>query len=119
MHWAYHTLKEGERTNFFRYEDKMNRNFAKIFCYIKAFNISPQRIEIDVNTFRKYSGVISKMADMAYYLLIVQGDLKNPQIRSIAIAEKYARETLKLINFSRMMKELGITPTMNQERFAW
>jgi hypothetical protein len=51
--------------------------------------------------------------------MLAQGDLKNPQIRSIAIAEKYARATLRLLNLPQMMKELGITPTMNQERFAW
>jgi len=119
MHWAYSFLKEGERTSLFRYEDKTNRSFAKVFCYLKAFDVSPHRIEMDVNTFRKYPSIINNLLDMAYYLLIAQGDLKNPQIRSIAIAEKYARATLKLINFPQMMKDLGITPTMNQERFAW
>ena len=119
MHWAYSTLKEGERTNFFEYKDKTNPKFAKVFCYLKAFDVSPSRVEIDVQTFKKYSSSIDKILDVVYYLLIVQGDLRNPQIRSIAIAEKYARATLKLINFSKMMKDLGITPTMNQERFAW
>ncbi len=119
MHWAYSTLKEGERTNFFEYKDKTNPKFAKVFCYLKAFDISPQRVEIDIHTYQKYSNNIDNILDMVYYLLIVQGDLKNPQLRSIAIAEKYARATLKLINFVKMMKDLGITPTMNQERFAW
>jgi hypothetical protein len=119
MHWAYAILKEGERTNFFEYRDKYNPSFAKMFCYLKAFDISPQRIEIDIKTFERYSGVISNVLDLIYFLLIVQGDLRNPQIRSIAVAEKYARAALQLINFSKMMKDLGITPTMNQERFAW
>jgi hypothetical protein len=43
----------------------------------------------------------------------------NPQVRSIAVAEAFARTTLKLVNFEQIMKELGIIPTMNQERFAW
>lgn len=119
MHWSYRFLKEGERTSLFRYVDKSNRDFAKIFCYLKAFDASPQRIEIDVNTFREFANSINDLFDLVYYLLLAQGDLKNPQIRPIAIAEKYARATLRLINFSQMMKELGITPTMNQERFAW
>jgi hypothetical protein len=119
MHWAYSFLGEGERTNFFRYEDKENRNFAKFFCYLKAFDVSPHRIEIDVNTYKTFSHAIDNLVNMIYYLLIVQGDLKNPQIRSIAIAEKFARSTLKLINLPQMMRDLGITPTMNQERFAW
>lgn len=119
MHWAYSILEQGERTNFFEYKDRHNSTFAKVFCYLKGFDPSPQRIEIDVQTFEKYSDVINNLLDMIYYLLIVQGDLKNPQIRSIAVAEMYARAALKLINFSKMMKDLGITPTMNQERFAW
>lgn len=118
MHWAYRYLKEGERTSLFRYADPED-HFEKIFCYMKAFDVSPQRIEMDVKTFEKYSDRLSALFDLMYYLLLAQGDLKNPQIRSIAIAEKYARATLNLINFVQMMKDLGITPTMNQERFAW
>lgn len=122
MHWAYRYLKEGERTNLFKYIDRSkpkSTSFAKIFCYLKAFDVSPQRVEIHVKTFEKYSDRIIAMFDLAYYLLLAQGDLKNPQIRSVAIAEKYARSSMSLINFIQMMKDLGITPTMNQERFAW
>lgn len=126
MHWAYSYLKAGERTNFFKYIDQSDEGkvekgkaFSKVFCYLKAFNVSPVRIEIESKTFEKYKGSIDRWLDLVYYLLIVQGDLKNPQIRSIAIAEKYARATLNLINLGQLMEELGITPTMNQERFAW
>jgi hypothetical protein len=118
MHWAYSYLRAGERTNLFRYTDGINPNLTKIFCYIKAFDVSPQRIEVDLTTYSKYSNNIDDLFDLAYYLLLAQGDLVNPQIRSIAVAERFARATLKLINFEQMMKELGITPTMNQERFA-
>jgi hypothetical protein len=51
--------------------------------------------------------------------MIAQGDKSNPQVRPIAIAEKYARETLKLIEFNKLMSDTGIVPTINQERFAW
>jgi len=119
MHWSYRFLKKGERTNLFRYVDKKNPDFSKIFCYFKAFDASPQRIEIDVNTFREFNKNINDLLDLSYYLMLAQGDLKNPQIRSVAVAEKYARATLRLINLPQMMQELGITPTMNQERFAW
>ena len=119
MHWSYSYLKKGERTNLFKYADKTNPDFSKIFCYFKAFDVSPQRIEIDINTFREFRQNINDLLDLSYYLMLAQGDLKNPQIRSIAIAEKYARATLKLINLPQIMQELGITPTMNQERFAW
>ena len=62
---------------------------------------------------------IFSLMDLVYFLLLVQGDLKNPQIRSISIAEKYARSTLKLIDINKMMKNSGMMPTMNQERFGW
>lgn len=119
MHWAYKSLKHGERTNLFKYVDQFNDRNAKIFCYLKAFNLSPQRVEMHSNTFEKYSNQINDLLDLSYYLLLVQGDLKNPQIRSISIAEKYARSTLKLIDINKIMKNSDIIPTMNQERFGW
>jgi len=119
MHWSYKYLNKGERTSLFRYVDKHNEKHAKIFCYIKGFNVSPQRIEIDIKTFEKYHNILNNIFDIIYYLLLAQGNLKNPQIRTISIAEKYARSTLKLINLIQTMKSLGITPTLNQERFAW
>lgn len=119
MHWAYGFLRPGERTNLFKYTDGVNPNLTKVFCYVKAFDVSPQRIELDLTTYSRHAGNIDDLFDLVYYLLLAQGDLRNPQIRSIAIAEKYARATLKLINFEQMMIDLGITPTMNQERFAW
>jgi len=119
MHWAYRYLREGERTDFFPYEDAHNPRFAKMFCYLKAFDVSPSRIEIDVKTYTKHQEKIATLFDLIYYLLLAQGEPRNPQVRSIAIAEKYARSTLDLINFVHTMKALGIIPTVNQERFAW
>lgn len=120
LHWAYNFLKMGERTNLFRYTDQENKtDYLKLFCYIKTFNTSPQRIEFHEKTLEKYRNEIPELFDLIYYLSLVQGDLKNPQIRSISIAEKYARATLKLINIDQIMKEAGIVPTMNQERFGW
>jgi hypothetical protein len=117
LHWAYSMLMPGERTNFFKYVDRHNSKNAKIFCYLKAFDVSPQRIEFFVNSFEKCSDRISDIMDLIYYLMLVQGDKKNPQIRPIAIAEKYARATLKLIDFHQLMRSSGIIPTMNQGRF--
>jgi len=117
MHWAYKTLNPGERTNFFKYVDRYNVKNAKIFCYLKTFDVSPQRVEFHVSTFEKYGEKsINELMDLVYYLTLVQGDLKNPQLRSIAIAEKYARSTKGLINLYGLMKQLGIMGTMNQER---
>jgi hypothetical protein len=118
LHWAYKYLSKGERTCFFEYVDPESR-VAKVFCYLKAFDVSPSRIEMDVQAFKKYFGSINSLFDLIYYLLLAQGDLRNPQIRSIAIAEKFSRATISLVNLSQVMIDLGITPTMNQERFAW
>ena len=118
MHWSYNFLKNGQRTNFFQYTDRKNPRNAKIFCYIKAYDISPQRIEFHIDTFRKYKDILVKVMDLIYYLLLVHGNKKNSQLRPIAIAEKYARETLKLINIYQLMKNSGLIPTMNQERFG-
>tara|TARA_B100000674_G_C37811076_1_gene901109 strand:+ start:149 stop:1162 length:1014 start_codon:yes stop_codon:yes gene_type:complete len=118
LHWAHNFLNPGERTNFFFYRDLANSENAKAFCYIKSFNLSPQRIEVDLKTYEKYSSEINLLMDVMYYLIIVQGDLLNPQVRPIAIAEKYARETLRLIDPNKYLSETGITPTMNQTRFG-
>lgn len=119
IHWAFKVLKPGQRTNLFKYEDQTVRNNSKIFCYLKSFDISPQRIEFHADTFEKYKLNINEILDLIHYLSLVQGDYENPQVRTIAVAEKYARETLKLINLTSLMKKLGITSTMNQERFGW
>ena len=119
LHWAYEELKKGQRTNLFKYVDKHNTRNAKLFCYLKTFDVSPQRIEFHLDTFEKYGKIMLDLMDLIYYLLLVQGDPKNPQIRPIAIAEKYARTTLKLISLEKLMKELGIVPSINQDRFGW
>ena len=119
MHWAYKYLRERERTSLFKYVDRHNERNAKVFCYLKPFDVSPHRVEMHVKTFERYSTIVPTLLDLVCYLLLVQGVPRNPQVRPIAIAEKYARATLGLINLVQTMKYLGITPTMNQERFAW
>lgn len=118
MHWCYNFLKIGQRTNFFQYTDLHNPKNSKIFCYIKAYDGSPQRVEFHVDTFKKFGNSLLDMIDLIYYLLLAQGDRKNPQVRPIAIAEKYARTTLKLVNIYKLLKESGLIPSMNQERFG-
>ena len=118
MHWSYNQLKTGQRTNFVIYEDEHNPKNAKIFCYLKAFNLSPQRIEFHVDTYSNYKNQIENIMDMIYYLLLVHGDKKNPQIRPIAVAEKYARDVLRMIDSYNLIKTSGLIPTMNQERFG-
>ena len=122
MHWSYTFLKQGSksegfRTNFFRYEDSVNPEFSKVFCYLKPFkNRSPQRVEFHTKTFTKYESKINSILDAIYYLLLVHGDINNPQIRPIAISEVFARQTLKLLNLNEMLSSTKLVPTMNEIR---
>lgn len=116
MDWAHKNFKMGERSPFFKYIDQKNKENGKIFAYFKTSNLTVQRIEFDINTFEKYKPLIDDIVDLSFYLLNVHGNSKNPQIRTIAIAEKYAREVLKYLK----NQELGMfnfTPTMNTIRF--
>jgi hypothetical protein len=119
LHWAYKFLKNGQRSNFFHYEDAVNPKNSKVFCYTKVFDSSPQRVEFHSETFKKNAYLIPDILDMIYYQLILQGNVNNPQVRLIAIAERYARSTLNLIDINKILKEVGIVPTMNQKRFGW
>lgn len=120
LHWSFKTLNQGERTCFFRYRDEHSKNEkSKVFCYIKAFDVCPQRIEFHTRTFEKFKNRIGDIMNVMYYLMLVQGSPRNPQVRPIAIAEKFARETIHLFPLKNIMKETGITSTMNQERFGW
>lgn len=118
LHWSFKFLQRGERTNFFTYRDKVNPRNAKAFCYLKAFDLSPQRVEFHMDTYSRNPPLMDDLMELVYYLLIVQGNAQNPQVRPIAVAEKYARETLGLVNVLSLMKEAGIIPTMNQIRFG-
>lgn len=111
FHWCYNFLKPGERTNFFRYVDRHNPKNAKIFCYLRTFG-GLQRVELDVRSFDE----LEDLMNYIYYLILAQGDTKNPQVRPIAIAERYAREVLNVIEIENYMK--GLVPTMNQKRFG-
>ncbi len=119
--WAFKTLEVGERTPFVKYIDLTDptgrRN--KVFTYMKAFRSPPIRLELHETTFLKYFNLMDKIVDAVYFLLLAQGDPKNPQPRPIAIAEKYAREVLKMIPFDEIISKTGIIPTMNYTRFGW
>lgn len=117
LHWSYEFLKEGERSSFIKYVDSINNDNSKVFCYFKAFNKSPQRIEFHLPAFLKFEDEIEEIVSLIYYMILAQGE-KNPQTRPIAIAEKYAREYLKLSNIDEYFFNYGFIPTMNQERFG-
>ncbi|MDV0447710.1 hypothetical protein MsAg5_16210 [Methanosarcinaceae archaeon Ag5] len=117
MHWSYQFLKQGQRTNFFKYTDKTNSSFSKVFCYLKPFkNRSPQRVEIHTKTYEMYKNEIDSIMNLVYYFLLVHGDVNNPQVRPVAIAEMYARHTLNVFNIYEMVNSTKLTPTMNEVR---
>ena len=118
LHWLNGLLSVGERSSFFKYEDQVNKKNAKVFCYIKPFNAIPQRIEMHVETYYKYEDSMQRIMNMILYLFLVQGSKTNPQIRTIAIAEAYARSILKFIDINKYFKEAKISPTLNQIRFG-
>jgi len=121
LHWAFDTLQGGERTSFFKYADPHNPENAKIFCYMKGLdNRSPIRIEFHSHTYQRFGRDNMKSAmDLVYYLLLVHHNDKDLQLRPIAIAEKYAREVLKLIDLHTIIRGMGLISTVNQERFGW
>jgi len=115
LHLANEMLNAGERTQFFKYSD--DKGNTKVFCYLKfQKGSSPIRIEIPTEVYTKFTSEVISTLDLVYYLIMVQGDYSNPQARPIAIAEKYARETLHLIDFNKLMKSATLTPTINEER---
>ena len=119
--WAFRTLKPGERTPFIMYTDLSDsaKRRNKVFTYLKAFNAPPIRLELHESTYLRYHGLVTELVDIVYFLLLAQGDKASPQPRPIAVAEKYAREVLKMINFDQIIYKSGVMPTMNYTRFGW
>ena len=115
MHWANTLLKPFERSGLFKYQDRYNTTYSKIFCYLKAFTVSPQRVEWHTETHERYGNEILGLLDLILYLLLAQGDLKNPQVRTIAVAEKFARSTIRLFDAPKLIQS-AFVPTMNETR---
>jgi len=117
LHLVNEILKTGERTRLYNYTDSHKEDNTKVFCYIKfSDRSSPIRIEIPTEIYEMNKFSVRKILDLVYYLILVQGDYRNPQARPIAVAEKYARETLRLIDFKKMVRASNFTPTINEER---
>ena len=119
--WAFKNLKPGERTGLYKYTDVSDPigNKKKIFSYVKAFNAPPCRVELDENSYLRVVDIIDDLFNIIIYLMLAQGDPLNPQPRPIAIAETYAREALKMVDFDEVINRTGIRPTMNYTRFGW
>lgn len=117
LHYANVVLKEGSRSLFYQYTDMDSNDKTKVFCYLKhKDHHSPIRVEFPTVAFNKNREAIESIMDLIYYLILAQGNLSNPQVRPIAVAEMYARDALKLINFKKDSVQMKLTPTMNEER---
>ena len=109
-------LEIGERTSYFLYQDRINKRNNKVFAYVKCYNKLPQRFEIHYDTFKKYEQEIDEIAMMVNYYSILQGDINNPQIRPIAVAERFARESLNYFSPNQLILITGLDETMNVMR---
>jgi hypothetical protein len=119
LHWSYQFLHQGQRSNLFIYTDKNNSKNTKLFCYIKPYNsVTTQRIEFRPDTYKFYQDDFGEIFDLIYYLMIDHGEKSNPQIQPIAIAERYARETMHLINSDTLLRSSSLIQTMDQTRFG-
>jgi hypothetical protein len=117
FHWSAHRLEVGSRSAFFKYTDQDNPKNSKAFTYVKALAGFPERVEMHSQTYQKYSKLVPSLMNMIAYYYVVQGDYSNPQVRPVAIAEKYAREGLRILNIPVLLRRLGFRPTINQVRF--
>jgi len=118
FHWAVRQLEEGCRSPFFKYTDQYNYKNSKVFAYVKALTGFPQRVEMHFLTYEKYGCLLPSLMNLIAYFYLLQGDYFNPQVRPIAIAEKYAREGLRILNIPVLLGRLGFHPTINQMRFG-
>jgi hypothetical protein len=118
FHWSACTLQTGSRSAFFQYTDQHVKNHTKVFTYVKALYGFPERVEMHTQTYYKYREKIDEVMNLLAYFYIVQGDRSNPQVRPIAIAEKYAREGIRVLNIPALLSRLGFKPTINQVRFG-
>lgn len=118
FHWAAYRLKESHRSPFFKYTDVHNFRNSKVFTYLKALAGFPERVEMHQLTYEKYHDLIPSLMNLIAYFYIAQGDLSNPQVRPVAVAEMFAREGLRILNIPVLLLRLGFRPTINQIRFG-
>jgi len=118
FHWTACHLKTGTRSPFFKYTDRHNSRNSKVFAYLKALYGFPERVEMHALTYEKYGSLMPSLMNLLAYFYLAQGDYSNPQVRPIAIAEKYAREGIKVLNIPALLGKLGFRPTINQVRFG-
>ena len=116
LHWAYSNLKTGEVSPVFAYRSPDGR--SKAMCFMKVFeNRSPVRIEFPLVAFEEGS-YDTDIFDQIYYQFLANGSQNNMQPRIIQIAEIYAREILKSTNLYKEIERMGLTKSMNEERWG-
>jgi hypothetical protein len=118
FHWSACELKPGSRSPFFKYTAEGAKQHTKVFTYLKALYGFPERVEMHTLTYEKYRSLVPSFMSLLSYFYIVQGDRTNPQVRPIAVAEKYAREGLRILNIPALLSKIGFRPTINQVRFG-
>jgi hypothetical protein len=118
FHWTACQLRTGSRSPFFKYTDKYVSRHTKVFTYLKTLFGFPERVEMHTLTYEKYQALIPSLLNLLAYFYVVQGDRSNPQVRPIAVAEKYAREGIRILNIPALLSRLGFKPTINQVRFG-
>ncbi|MHA1973142.1 MAG: hypothetical protein ACTSW1_09125 [Candidatus Hodarchaeales archaeon] len=116
FHWAHENIPVGHRSSFFKYDDADNPRNSKIFSYIKPVPGFPQRIELHSKTYYKHQNEIEDIFNLISYYYLAQ-KTSNPQVRPIAVAEKYAREGIKVLNIPQLLLRIGFHPSLNQVRF--
>lgn len=116
LDWAHNEIRMGERSPFFMYIDKHDEENGKVFCYLRTSEQTVQRVEFYIQAYQRFKNEIDDVMDLVLYMLYAQGNDKNPQVRTIAISEKYARAILKFVKVSYLNTFL-FTPTMNSIRF--
>lgn len=118
FHWTACRLRTGSRSSFFKYTDTYKRSNSKVFTYMKALFGFPERIEMHETTYEKYHSMMPELMNLLSYFYFAQGDSSNPQVRPVAVAEKYAREGIRILNIPALLGRLGFRPTINQVRFG-
>lgn len=118
LHWANELLDPGERTPLFRYTDQHRPKNSKVFCYLKSLPGVPLRVEIHPDSLASDRTRAIAALEAANYLAIAHGDRSNPQLRTIAVAETYARESIRLVSLESLMDRIGATPTVDETRFG-
>lgn len=118
FHWSACKLRPGSRSAFFKYTDEHKSRNTKVFTYLKALFGFPERVEMHTPSYKKYQALMPELMSLISYFYLLQGDRSNPQVRPIAIAEKYAREGIRVLNIPALLSKLGFKPTINQVRFG-